>query len=167
LSIVARLRCQRPCVWKIQRGETWCGGIPYVEVDEATAHRQALCPMRPPAGGQTMFAVQTNGTQTAELPHDVRVVLIGVDAIAQTPETSNSRLHYQRAALDELAASIRQHGVLQPILFAADQETLNWTRPNSDLPQAGYVVVAGNRRLRAARQAGLASVPCIIRATDA
>ncbi len=125
--------------------------------------------MRPPLGGYSTSAVQTIGTQTAEVPHDVCVVLIGIDAIAQTPETSNSRLHYHRPALDELAASIRQHGVLQPILVrpVADQETINETLATSDCPQPGYVVVAGNRRLRAARQAGLASVPCIVRVTDA
>jgi ParB family chromosome partitioning protein len=96
------------------------------------------------------------------------VVLIGIDTIAQTPEASNSRLHYHRSALDELSASIRQHGLLQPILVrpATDEETRNGTRPNGEHPQPAYVVVAGNRRLRAARQTGLASVPCIIRVTD-
>ncbi len=116
-----------------------------------------------------MSAVQTNETQTAELPQDVRVVLVGIEEIAQTPELSNSRLHYHRAALNELAASIRQHGILQPILVrpAADQEACNGTAPNGESPQPAYVVVAGNRRLRAAQQAGLSFVPCIIRVTDA
>jgi ParB family chromosome partitioning protein len=146
-----------------------CGDTLHAEVDEETTHRQALPMMQPPLGGYSTSAVQTSGSETAELPHDVRVVLIGIDAVAQTPETSSSRLHYHRPALDELAASIRQHGLLQPILVrpAADEETRNDTLRNSDSPQPAYVVVAGNRRLRAARQAGLASVPCIIRVTDA
>src|SRR5258707_11058752 len=96
--------------------------------------------MRPPLGGYSTSAVQTNGTQTAEVPHDVCVVLIGIDAIAQTPETSNSRLHYHRPALDELAASIRQHGVLQPILIrpAANPETTkDYPRKSQEREAAG------------------------------
>lgn len=59
------------------------------------------------------------------------------------------RQHYAEAALDELAASIKEKGLLQPILV----------RKHSD----GYEVVAGERRLKAARKLGLSKVPVIIR----
>ena len=52
-------------------------------------------------------------------------------------------------ALEELAASIREHGVLQPVLVT---ETLD-----------GYQLIAGERRVRAARLAGLDHVPALIR----
>src|SRR5690606_34704824 len=52
----------------------------------------------------------------------------------------------------ELAASIKTHGVLQPIVV---------------MPQgSGYVIVAGERRWRAAKQAGLKTIPAIIRSLN-
>ncbi len=53
------------------------------------------------------------------------------------------------AGLDELAASIREHGVLQPVLVT---ETLD-----------GYQLIAGERRVRAARLAGLERIPAFVR----
>jgi ParB family chromosome partitioning protein len=52
--------------------------------------------------------------------------------------------------MDELAESIRNHGVLQPLLVSEDGA-------------GGYVVIAGERRWRAAKKAGLATVPAVIR----
>ena len=59
------------------------------------------------------------------------------------------RLRMDDAALDALAESIREHGVIQPILVT---ETLD-----------GYQLVAGERRVRAARLAGLDHIPAIVR----
>lgn len=59
------------------------------------------------------------------------------------------RLKMDEAALAELAASVREKGVLQPILV----------RP----VDGGYEIVAGERRFRAARQAGLITVPAVVR----
>jgi ParB family transcriptional regulator, chromosome partitioning protein len=57
----------------------------------------------------------------------------------------NARAPYSQARLRDLAASIREHGVLEPILV---------------IPVGNrYEVVAGNRRLQAARMAGLDRVP--------
>lgn len=64
------------------------------------------------------------------------------------------RRSFEPAALEELAASVREHGVLQPLIV----------RRAPDGP--GYVVVAGERRLRASRLAGLAEVPCMVLAGD-
>jgi ParB family chromosome partitioning protein len=60
------------------------------------------------------------------------------------------RMQFDAGELGELAASIRQHGVLQPLLVMP-------------LPQGGYQLVAGERRLEASRLAGLASVPAVVR----
>ncbi len=59
----------------------------------------------------------------------------------------NVRRRFDEAKLDELAADIRQNGVLQPLVV----------RPG---PKGGYVLVAGERRLRAAKMAELTAVPC-------
>lgn len=62
---------------------------------------------------------------------------------------TNPRKHFDQAALAELANSIRAHGVLQPILARGKGE--------------GYEIVAGERRWRAAKIAGLATMPVLIR----
>lgn len=67
-----------------------------------------------------------------------------------SPDRTQPRKTFDDEALSELAASIREHGVLQPILV----------RP---VPDGSYMIVAGERRWRAARLAGLSTVPVIIR----
>jgi ParB family chromosome partitioning protein len=77
---------------------------------------------------------------------------VPVDAIAPNPH--QPRRTFPPEALAELAASIRQQGVLQPVLVV---------RSSGGEGQAPYVLIAGERRLRAAREAGLATIPCLIR----
>jgi ParB family transcriptional regulator, chromosome partitioning protein len=79
----------------------------------------------------------------------------GSSAVLDVPlarVTSNPwqpRRQFDDASLEELAASIREHGVLQPVLVT---ETLD-----------GYQLVAGERRVRAARLAGLERIPALVR----
>lgn len=75
------------------------------------------------------------------------VRMIPVSAIAPHPE--QPRRHFDEAALDELAASVAQHGVIQPIIV----------RPHGH----DYQIVAGERRWRAAQRARLHEVPVVIR----
>jgi ParB family transcriptional regulator, chromosome partitioning protein len=72
---------------------------------------------------------------------------IDIDRISPNPDQPRIKLDEQR--LNELAASIRQNGVLQPILV----------RPLGD----GYQLVAGERRLSAAQRAGLLKIPAVVR----
>jgi ParB family transcriptional regulator, chromosome partitioning protein len=72
---------------------------------------------------------------------------ISIDRIAGNPR--QPRVRMDDAALETLAASIREHGVIQPVLVT---ETID-----------GYQLVAGERRVRAARMAGLERVPAIVR----
>ena len=81
----------------------------------------------------------------------VGVRVIQVDRIEPNPE--QPRLAMEQSALDELTASIREHGVLQPILVRP-------IGPNT------YQIVAGERRWRASRQAGLATIPAMIEEID-
>jgi len=64
------------------------------------------------------------------------------------------RVRMNREQLQELAESIQQHGVLQPILVTATTDS------------EGYRLIAGDRRLQAARLVGLESVPAIVLAVD-
>ena len=76
------------------------------------------------------------------------LVEIPVDRIDANP--SQPRRRFATEDLEELAGSIRQHGVLQPLLVSEGEP-------------GRYVLVAGERRWRAARLAGLATVPAVIR----
>jgi len=72
-------------------------------------------------------------------------------AIAEIePDRRQPRSDFGEDSLAELADSIREHGVLQPLLL----------RP---LPGGGYKIIAGERRFRAAHAAGLNTVPAIVR----
>lgn len=66
------------------------------------------------------------------------------------PNKEQPRKTFDEGALQELADSITQHGVLQPLLV----------RP---LPEGGYQLVAGERRWRASRMAGLKEVPVVVK----
>lgn len=70
-----------------------------------------------------------------------------IDVIIANPE--QPRRHFEQAALDELAASIQAHGVIQPIIVTPRGES--------------YLIVAGERRFRASQIAGLTEIPVIIR----
>ena len=74
-----------------------------------------------------------------------RVLRLGVESIRPNPR--QPRRLFDEGALRELAASIRRHGVVQPLVVRR--------RPD------GWELVAGERRLRAARLAGLEWVPCV------
>ena len=79
-----------------------------------------------------------------------RVVFVPVNAICPNP--AQPRKIFREDALTDLAESIRQHGILQP---------LSVRRVGSR-----YELVAGERRLRAAQMAGLTEIPCIVMRMD-
>ena len=81
----------------------------------------------------------------------VGVRVIPVDNIESNP--NQPRTIFDAEALRELAASVREHGVLQPILV----------RP---LGQNRYQLVAGERRWRASREAGLVTIPALVEELD-
>ncbi|MEQ1724755.1 MAG: ParB/RepB/Spo0J family partition protein [Sphingopyxis sp.] len=70
------------------------------------------------------------------------------------PHPEQPRRHFDDAALDELAESLRARGVVQPILVRP--------RPSG----RGWEIVAGERRWRAAQRAGLHQIPAIVRDLD-
>lgn len=76
---------------------------------------------------------------------------VSVTAITQNPH--QPRQHFAHTALEELIQSIKQYGILQPLLV-------------SPLADDQYELIAGERRLRAARVAGLKTVPVIIRQAE-
>ena len=75
---------------------------------------------------------------------------VEVSRIRRNP--NQPRMQFDEQALEELADSIRERGVLQPILLRSDGD--------------GYMIVAGERRWRAAQRAQLHSIPAIVREID-
>ncbi len=97
-----------------------------------------------PALGRGIEALLGESPQT-ESPSE-----LSVDKIS--PNRDQPRRTFNRDELQELADSIATHGVLQPLVVQADGD--------------GYRIIAGERRLRAARLAGLSSVPAVVRTTQ-
>ncbi len=75
---------------------------------------------------------------------------VPINGIAPNPK--QPRTHWDEAEIASLAASIREVGILQPIVVRK--------------AETGYELVAGERRLRAAKVAGMATVPVVVRDTD-
>lgn len=96
---------------------------------------------RPQSLGRGLAALipqRGGGAATQDIP---------IAAIRHNPR--QPRVRMDDAALETLAASIREHGVIQPVLVT---ETID-----------GYQLVAGERRIRAARMAGLDRIPAVVR----
>ena len=79
-----------------------------------------------------------------------RVVFLPLRAVRPNP--AQPRKIFREEALQDLAESIRQHGILQPLSVRRIG--------------AGYELIAGERRLRAAQMAGLTEIPCIVMTMD-
>jgi ParB family chromosome partitioning protein len=75
-------------------------------------------------------------------------VMLSLDKISANPD--QPRKNFDEDALAELAESIKQHGVIQPVLVEAG-------------PDESYTIITGERRARAARMAGLSEIPVIVR----
>lgn len=101
---------------------------------------------RPSGLGRGLSALLPEGG-----PEQSGVLTLSLTSIVSNPRQPRTR--FDDASLDELAASVAQMGVLQPVLV----------RPSSDGHR--YELIAGERRLRAAERAGLTEVPAIVRRT--
>jgi ParB family transcriptional regulator, chromosome partitioning protein len=97
---------------------------------------------RPQGLGRGLAALIPQRAQSGSGPLE-----IPLDRITGNPQ--QPRIRMDDAALTTLAASIRAHGVIQPVLVT---ETID-----------GYQLVAGERRVRAARMAGLERIPAVVR----
>ncbi|WP_419924523.1 ParB/RepB/Spo0J family partition protein [Candidatus Poriferisocius sp.] len=103
---------------------------------------------RSPGLGRGLSALISNPTAQAEEVHASAYLDLPLDAIAVNPYQPREK--FDHASLDALTESIREVGVLQPVLV----------RPRSD---GTYELIAGERRCRAAKQAGLERIPAVVR----
>lgn len=78
------------------------------------------------------------------------ILEVPISQVVANPD--QPRVHFKEQELDELAASIKRNGLLQPILVSKKDD--------------GYEVIAGERRLRACKKAGLKTIPIIVKKTN-
>ena len=102
---------------------------------------------RKPGLGRGLDALIPSQTNSGD---HTRYLEIPVDDIKPNPEQPRSR--FDDGSLDELAVSIKEVGVLQPVVVMCD-------------PQGQHFLIAGERRWRAARRAGLSTIPAVVRGT--
>ncbi len=100
--------------------------------------------------GLSALLEEAQAAVTPERRREAGVVELPIEAVRRNPE--QPRRTFAQPELDELADSIREHGVIQPILV----------RPLDD-PAGNYEIIAGERRWRAAQQAGLRQIPVLVR----
>ncbi len=75
-------------------------------------------------------------------------VILSLNIEKLMPNSDQPRMYFDDRALEELATSIKEHGILSPLIVKQEKE--------------GYLIIAGERRWRAARRAGLREVPVIV-----
>jgi ParB family transcriptional regulator, chromosome partitioning protein len=108
-------------------------------------------------GGATVNGATVNGATVTAAAADVGAVYREIDPSTIDPNPRQPRQAFDEEALAELVHSIREFGLMQPIVVRA----VPGTPP--DAPR--YQLVMGERRWRAAQQAGLATIPAIVRET--
>ena len=105
--------------------------------------------------GTPSIATATGVAESGERVHQISLASV-------FPSTLQPRKDFGREALQELIDSIRQHGIIQPLIV----------RPATAGPSAGgqmgarFELIAGERRWRAAQEIGLATVPAIVRTAN-
>jgi ParB family chromosome partitioning protein len=109
--------------------------------------------MPPRSGlGKGLDALIPTGQKTSGSSGEGGVTQVPVDLIQRNPRQPREKFDIEQ--LDNLAASVREHGVIQPLIVSPGKNGI-------------YTLIAGERRLQAARNAGLKTVPVVIRhATD-
>ncbi len=107
----------------------------------------SLIPKKTMTYGQNPFKPEVSEEETVIINDNDRILKISPDRIAINPQ--QPRTHFAEAALNDLAESIRQHGIISPLIV---------TRKGD-----GFELIAGERRLRSAKLIGLKEVPVIVR----
>lgn len=113
------------------------------KAESKTASKAATTKKTKPTG-----SAKTN--KSSDFADEDRVIYVDINDIK--PGSAQPRIHFDESKLAELASSIKANGVIQPLIVRSSTN--------------GYELVAGERRWRASRIAGLSTVPCIVRNFD-
>ena len=109
---------------------------------------------RRPGLGKGLDALSPSGLSDSGTNRAARgASLVEIPVGDLSPNPNQPRVHFDEESLSDLSASIREIGVLQPLLVR-------------QLADGSYQLIAGERRWRAAQRAGLATVPAVVKTTD-
>ncbi len=108
----------------------------------------SLIPKKTMTYGQNPFKAEVAEEETVILHDGDRILRISPDKISINPQ--QPRTHFSETALNDLAESIRQHGIISPLIVTKKDDH--------------FELIAGERRLRSAKLVGLKEVPVIVRA---
>lgn len=111
----------------------------------------SLIPMAQPPVSSHREDQEDAGKEAQDDVRSDRILHIPIHDIKENPY--QPRKDMNSAGLNDLAESIKQHGILQPLVVSID-------------PAGGYILIAGHRRIEAAKRVGLRTVPAVIRETD-
>src|SRR3989339_469790 len=102
--------------------------------------------------GLNSLIPQKNNPPTGRVFDERKGNLLEVSVNEIRPNTRQPRLDFGEQAQEELVGSVREHGILQPLVVIRHEDH--------------YELIAGERRLRAAKEVGLKTVPVIVRTAD-
>jgi len=105
--------------------------------------------------GTPSVATRPEAGQPGERVHQINLATV-------VPSALQPRKDFAREALQELVDSIRQHGIIQPLIV----RELATASPSGSAAGARFELIAGERRWRAAQEIGLTQVPVIIRSAN-
>lgn len=107
----------------------------------------SLIPKKTVTYGQNPYKAEASEEETVVLSDGDRILRINPDKIVINPQ--QPRTHFSESALNDLAESIKQHGIIQPLVVTKKGDH--------------YELIAGERRWRSAKMIGLKEVPVIVR----
>ncbi|MBQ3598733.1 MAG: ParB/RepB/Spo0J family partition protein [Clostridia bacterium] len=93
-----------------------------------------------------------------------RIIQVPISSIK--PNSAQPRKYFDKAEIEKLAESIKQVGIISPLLIRKRDNKATFSIAGEMLTPEQYELIAGERRLRAAKKAGLKKVPCIVSKTD-
>ncbi len=116
----------------------------------------AIIPQKPAPSARVEHSAQSGEPETSDATRNAlrdtqvgqRVMDIPIASIERNPH--QPRVHFDHGELEDLISSIREHGVLQPVIVTPK-------------PDGTYQLIAGERRLRASTIAGLKTIPALVR----
>lgn len=132
-----------------------------VDVGEQLAKRRKNSQTAKQAKSSTQTTTTTPSSKRDELPLE-GLAMIPIHRVF--PNAKQPRTHFEESEVESLSNSIKESGVLQPILVRRRSAAAADSHSAGDVD--GFEIVAGERRYRAAKMAGLREIPAVVRHID-
>ena len=162
-DLCSRCAAEQDAAISAEMNGSGVAGAGLSEAKEAPGFRADALQPRPPKGKKPKASSKTPAPgPTSEKPTPAAGELKTLPLRDILPSPANHRKEFDKEALKELAESIKQHGILQPLLVQLMTRELRDELPASLNYPESYLLIAGERRYRAAKLAGLTEVPVMV-----